>query len=77
MPGPRHACPATPDHCQLLLDLRQLTLVWVTEHVTVSPRSGPGTTFETRPLGEHDTDHVITVVPDEVRRPTTVEEDPS
>jgi hypothetical protein len=43
----------------------------------VSPRPGPGTTFETRPLGEHDTDHVITVVPDEVRRPTTVEEDPS
>ena len=52
-------------------------VAWVTTHVTVAPRLGPAMTFETRPVDESNRDHVLTVVPAEVRRSTIVEEDPS
>jgi hypothetical protein len=51
--------------------------LWVTKHVMVTPQPGAGAAFETRLLDGHDTDHVITVVPEVVGRSTTVEEDPS
>jgi cell division septation protein DedD len=50
---------------------------WVTAHVSVMQRPGLGTTFEIRPSDERDRDHVITVVPREARRSTTVKENPS
>lgn len=50
---------------------------WVTAHVTVTPRPGPGATFAIRPNDERDRDHVITVVPEEVGRSTAIEESPS
>jgi hypothetical protein len=43
-------------------------------HVTVTPRPRAGPTFETSSNDEHSRDHIITVVPKEVRRSTTVEE---
>jgi hypothetical protein len=70
--------------CAVLLSAGLLTrayrhrgLGWVKAHVTVKPRPGPGATFETRPGDEPNRDHVLTVVPVEVRRSTTVEENPS
>jgi hypothetical protein len=41
--------------------------------VTLRPGAG-GPTFETSSNDEHSCDHIITVVPEEVRRSTTVEE---
>ena len=69
--------------CAVLLSAGLLTrayrhrgLGWVKAHVTVKPQPGPGATFETRPDDEPNRDHVLTVVPVEVRCSTTVEEDP-
>jgi hypothetical protein len=69
--------------CAVLLSAGLLTrayrhrgLGWVKAHVTVTPRPGPGATFETRPGDEPNRDHVLTVVPVEVRCSTTVEENP-
>jgi hypothetical protein len=56
---------------------RHRSVGWVKAHVTVTPRPGPGATFETRPGDEPNPDHVFTVVPAEVSRSTTVEENPS
>ena len=56
---------------------RHRSVGWVKAHVTVTPRPGPGATFETRPGDEPNRDHVFTVVPAEVSRSTTVEENPS
>ena len=68
--------------CAALLSAGLLTrayrhrgLGWVQAHVTVKPQPGPGATFETRPGDEPNRDHVLTVVPVEVRCSTTVEED--
>ena len=44
-------------------------------HATVTPRPGPGATLKTRPGDTPNRDHVITVVPVEAGRSTTVEED--
>lgn len=52
-------------------------VAWVAAHVTVTSRPGAGATFEVQPADHSSRDHVITVTPDEVRRSTTVEEDPS
>lgn len=52
-------------------------MAWVTAHVTVTPRPGPGATFEVHPCDERSDDHVITVVALEVTRSTTVEESPA
>jgi hypothetical protein len=49
---------------------------WVKAHVTVAPRPGPGATFETRLGDELNRDHVLTVVPVEVRSSTILEENP-
>jgi hypothetical protein len=49
---------------------------WMKAHVTVAPRPGPGATFETRPGDDPDRDHVLCVVPVEIQRSTTVEENP-
>ena len=46
----------------------------VEARVTVKVRPGSPTTFETRPSDELDHDHVLAVVPVEVQRSTTVEE---
>ena len=46
----------------------------VEARVTVKVRPGSPTTFETRPCDELDHDHVLAVVPVEVQRSTTVEE---
>jgi hypothetical protein len=47
---------------------------WVKAHVAVKPRHGPGATFETRPGDGVNRDHVISVVPVETGRSTTLEE---
>jgi hypothetical protein len=49
---------------------------WVKAHVTVAPQAGPDATFDTRPDDETNRDHVLTVVPVEVERSTTMEENP-
>jgi hypothetical protein len=49
---------------------------WMKAHVTVAPQPGPGATFETCPGDDPNRDHVLCVVPVEIRRSTTVEEDP-
>src|SRR5271163_4425746 len=49
---------------------------WMKAHVTVAPRPGPGATFETRPGDDPNRDHVLCVVPVEIQRSTTVEENP-
>ena len=46
----------------------------VEARVTVKVRPGSPATFETRPGDEFDHDHVLAVVPVEVQRSTTVEE---
>lgn len=51
-------------------------VAWVAAHMTVTSRPGAGTTFEVQPADHSSRDHVITVTPVEVRRSTTVEEDP-
>jgi PASTA domain len=56
---------------------RHREVAWVTAHVTVRPRPGSAQASEVAPSDDHDRDHVITVVPQEARRSTTVEEDPS
>jgi hypothetical protein len=70
--------------CALLLSAglivranRRRGVAWVKGHVTVTARPGPSTTFETRPGDESNSDHVITVVPVEVGRSTTLEENRS
>jgi hypothetical protein len=62
--------------CLLVHVTRHRGVSWVQAHVTVAPRPGPGATFETRPGDEPNRDHVLSVVPVEVRRSTTVEENP-
>ena len=47
---------------------------WVNAHVTVRPRPGRGATFQTLPDGGPDRDHAFAVIPVEVGRSTTVEE---
>jgi hypothetical protein len=42
--------------------------------VRVTPRPGAGPTFVTTSNDEHSRDHIITVVPEEIGRSTTVEE---
>jgi hypothetical protein len=49
---------------------------WMKAHVTVAPQPGPGATFETRPGDDPNRDHVLCVVPVEIQRSTTVEENP-
>jgi hypothetical protein len=61
----------------IVLAYRRRDVAWVKEHVTVTARPGPGATFETRPGEDSDRDHVITVVPVEVGRSTTLEENRS
>jgi len=56
---------------------RHREAAWVTAHVTVTPRPGPGATFEIRSRDPHNDDHVISVVAVEVTRSTTVEESPA
>ena len=53
---------------------RHRRVAWVKAHVAVKPRHGPGATFETRPDDERNRDHVISVVPVETGRSTTLEE---
>jgi hypothetical protein len=52
---------------------------WVHKHVTVTPRPGPGATFNTGPFDDygvdHGSDHILTVVGAEVRRSMTTEEE--
>jgi len=50
---------------------------WVTAHITVTPRPGPDATFTISPDNVGDRDHIITVVPEEVERSTTIEESPA
>jgi hypothetical protein len=52
-------------------------VAWVAAHVTVTPRPGVGSAFETEPTDHNNRDHIITVKPEEVRHSTTVEEDPA
>jgi hypothetical protein len=49
---------------------------WMKAHVTVVPQPGPGATFDTRPGDDPDRDYVLCVVPVEIQRSTTVEENP-
>lgn len=56
---------------------RNREVAWVAAHMTVTPRLGAGPVFELQPLDQSNRDHVITVIPEEVRRSTTIEEDPS
>jgi hypothetical protein len=58
----------------LTLARRQRGVAWVKAHVTVAPRSGPAATFDTCPSDELNRDHVFAVVPVEVQRSTTIEE---
>jgi len=54
--------------------MRRPGLEWLKAHVTVTPTAGPAATFETQPDDEPNRDHVITVVPVQVERSTTVDE---
>jgi hypothetical protein len=56
---------------------RHRGMAWVKAHVTVRPRPGPGAAFETRPGDEPERDHAFAVVPVEVGRSATVEDDPT
>jgi hypothetical protein len=46
-------------------------------HVTVASRSGPTAAFEARPSDQLNRDHLLAVVPVEVQRSTTIEENRS
>jgi hypothetical protein len=50
---------------------------WVKAHVAVRPRHGPGATFRSWPGKGPDRDHAFTVIPAEVGRSTTVQENGS
>ena len=56
---------------------RRRGVKWVKEHVSVTALPGPSATFETQPGDGSNRDHVITVVPVEVERSTSLEENRS
>lgn len=69
--------------CAVLLSAGLLTrmyrrrgMSWLNAHVTVAPRRGPNATFATHPTDELNRDHVLSVVPVEVRQSTILEENP-
>ncbi|MFG1931084.1 hypothetical protein ACGFK1_10560 [Mycobacterium sp. NPDC048908] len=60
----------------LLRAYRRRGVSWLAAHVTVTQRPGNAAAFENKPTDESDCDHVLSVVPVEVRQSTTLEEHP-
>jgi hypothetical protein len=56
---------------------RQRGVKWVKAHVSVTPQSGPGATFQARADDGPGGDHAFAVIPLEVGRVTTTEENRS
>jgi hypothetical protein len=61
----------------LALARRNRGVAWMKAHVTVASRSGPAATFDTCPGDQLNRDHAFAVVPVEVQRSTTTEENHS
>jgi hypothetical protein len=55
---------------------RRRGMSWLAAHVTVAPRPGPDPAFQSQATDESNCDHVLSVVPVEVRQSTILEENP-